>query len=202
MPLCCGEQPYLLAHLSFIAREGNLLCTIGQSSGSSGICELLSAREIASCLHGNGLGWLIRHTAQPEAALIGCSILPLNVSLFTGQKPVKCEGHESFPLLQLQCADLDACGWRWLARKPAAAGLGHEAGPDRANAYNLPQAREAAAWREVATTRVYTPAEGDLGGWLRVECTPVARHAATLLTLVLRMASLTNVVNANASKCC
>lgn len=98
------------------------------------------------------------------------------------------EPHGYSSVLQLQCADQDACGWRWLAHKPAAAGLGHEAGSDRGDADNLPQAREAAAWREVAATRVYIPAEGDLDAWLRVECTPVARHAAFLLTLVLHTA--------------
>ena len=89
-----------------------------------------------------------------------------------------CLSEQPFPLLQLQCTDENACGWRWLACQPAAAGLKVEAGSDGAGADSGSQTREAAAWREVANTRVYTPVEEDLGGWLCVECTPVARHAA------------------------
>ena len=134
-------------------------------------------------LHGNGAGWLTRLMAQSAAVNEGAASCPSFKGTATGQLVESHEPHGYSSVLQLQCADLDACGWRWLARKPAAAGLGHEAGSARGD--DLMQAREAAAWREVATTRVYTPAEGDLGGWLRVECTPVARHAAFLLAPIL-----------------
>ena len=79
---------------------------------------------------------------------------------------------------QLQCADKRACRWRWMARRPAAARRqGSATGP--AQEQGAPGAADAcgpAQWQEVGAARVYTPGEADLGGWLRVECTPVARR--------------------------
>jgi hypothetical protein len=78
---------------------------------------------------------------------------------------------------QLQCADEGACRWRWLARRRAA-GAALPPGAGQENGAAARGAGEEAEWREVGASRVYTPAEEDAGGWLRVECTPVARRAA------------------------
>jgi hypothetical protein len=78
---------------------------------------------------------------------------------------------------QLQCADEGACRWRWLARRRAA-GAAPPPGAGQDNGAAASGAGGEAEWREVGAGCVYTPAEEDAGGWLRVECTPVARRAA------------------------
>lgn len=78
---------------------------------------------------------------------------------------------------QLQCADKRACRWRWMTRRPAAAAPGSVTGPGQEQgALGAANACRPAQWQEVGTMRVYTPGESDMGGWLRVECTPIARR--------------------------
>lgn len=88
--------------------------------------------------------------------------------------------------MQLQCADEDACRWRWLALRPGAEdaepSVGSNQGQGGSVAAGAPPSKSG-AWQEVGTGRVYTPAEEDAGGWLRVECTPVARHGAHTMPL-------------------
>ncbi|KAK9846341.1 hypothetical protein WJX81_001906 [Elliptochloris bilobata] len=125
----------------------------------------------------NAEAWCSGHTLRVGDELFHVVVNPPSV-LKVEVHGLPMVGYPLCPYVALQFADEDACRWRWLALGPCAAGLGSAVGPaGDTGAPGGAGAGEAAAWQEVATARVYTPAECDVGAQLRVEVTPVARSS-------------------------